>query len=88
MVNAKDSRGRTALCVAARGGLFPVATMLIAAKANVNLDDNQGRMPIHFAAANGFHEIVEALIESGAWIECEDFEYACCCSRFLVANSF
>lgn len=76
MVNAKDSRGRTALNVAARGGLFAVVTMLMAAKANVNLDDNHGRTALHFAAANGFHDIVEALIESGAWIECEDYEYA------------
>lgn len=72
-MNAEDERGRTALSVCSRGGLFDAVTLLLAHHANANLATfGQERTPLHYAAANGHVDIVNALLEADAKVNARD----------------
>ena len=60
-VNVKDSRGRTALHVAARIGCTESATYLLEHEANVDIPDHNGRTALHIAALCGQVPMVETL---------------------------
>jgi len=65
-VNAKDTRGCTALSWAAFGGFDIALSLLLKAKANPNTKDNEGRTALHYAARKGFESCVAVLLEKGA----------------------
>ena len=53
-VNQKDTKGQTALVVAARAGNDQVVKALIQAGADVNLHDDMGNSPLHSVLKNCF----------------------------------
>ena len=65
-VNARDSRGRTALMHAVdKGYLLPVS-QLLEAQADVNVRAPDGATALFMAAAHGHTEIIELLMKAGA----------------------
>jgi ankyrin repeat protein len=64
--------GRTALHLAAEGGLFGVAGKLIAAGANVSAEDTFGNQALHLASLKGHDKLASLLLEKGARLEAKD----------------
>lgn len=73
-VNARDSRGLTALHYAAnqsyvvgnREAYLELVGVLLKAGANINAKDNKGSTPLHYAAVNDANRMVEVLLKAGA----------------------
>jgi ankyrin repeat protein/predicted Ser/Thr protein kinase len=70
-VDQADSAADTPLMVAAEGGAYlpnnvPVMTMLIGAKAKIDLQDGRGRSALYRAAAEGKEDAVRLLLEKKA----------------------
>jgi ankyrin repeat protein/predicted Ser/Thr protein kinase len=70
-VDQADAAADTPLMVAAEGGAYlpnnvPVMTMLIAAKAKIDLQDGRGRSALYRAAAEGKEDAVRLLLEKKA----------------------
>jgi uncharacterized protein len=70
-VNQADAQGNTPLMAAADSGPFlpnsvPVLTMLIGAKAKIDLQDGLGRTALYRASAEGKEEAVRFLLDHGA----------------------
>jgi hypothetical protein len=64
--NEKDTRGYSALLVAARLGHWGIAEQLLSYGASANPRDGDGRSPLHYAAFAGNGEAVRRLLEAGA----------------------
>jgi ankyrin repeat protein len=73
-VNARNSRGRTPLHIAAEKSDVGIARLLIEYGADVNARDEEGRTPLHIAAENGYINVVRLLVEKGADINARDNE--------------
>ncbi|MCX8525525.1 ankyrin repeat domain-containing protein [Chryseobacterium formosus] len=65
-VNAKDSRGRSLLLLAAVGKKIKIAKLLVEFGADVNLQDQQLDSPFLYAGANGQTELVKLFLKNGA----------------------
>jgi ankyrin repeat protein len=65
-VNARDGRGRTALCCAARHGNDHVVQWLIAHGARDDLEDQTHFTPAHHAVVGGFPSTLRLLLASKA----------------------
>ncbi|HSS39791.1 MAG TPA: ankyrin repeat domain-containing protein [Polyangia bacterium] len=67
-VNARDTRGATALHVAAEEVLPEAATLLIGRGADVDLQDEEGNTPLGRAvfSARGRYDVVRLLLKTGA----------------------
>mmetsp|Transcript_34566 Transcript_34566/g.78990 ORF Transcript_34566/g.78990 Transcript_34566/m.78990 type:complete len:920 (+) Transcript_34566:30-2789(+) len=65
-INIQNSRGRSALHVAARKGRAELVPLLIGGRADVDLQDVDGWTPLHHAAFNGMDEVVQELISGSA----------------------
>lgn len=79
-INAKNSKGRTALhCVAnivwfdsrwqvddKRFNQAKIAKLLIDAGADINIQDDEGITPLHLACRSNSYELVQLLIDNGA----------------------
>lgn len=61
-MNLTNQYGRSALHMTAIYGLKSTATILIEAKADINVQDEKGRAPLHDAALNGHTDMVELLL--------------------------
>ena len=61
-VNAQDSKGRTALIVAAVGGKTDIAALLLDAGARTDISDRSGNGPLGWAASQGESEIIRLLL--------------------------
>ena len=57
----KDGSGRTALCVAAAGGDFPIVKLLLEGGAMVDECSLDGNSPLLHATFNGHEAVVEFL---------------------------
>ncbi len=64
--NEKDTRGYSALLVAARLGHWGIAEQLLSYGASANPRDGDGRSPLHYAAFAGNEEAVRRLLAVGA----------------------
>ncbi len=73
-VNLKEEGGLTALHLAAQGGHYDVADLLIAFNAEVNVADSEGMTPLHAAAKAGDDAIVALLLLKGADPKASDKE--------------
>lgn len=62
----KDSRGYTALLLAARRGLWEIADLLLEAGADPYPADDRGRTALHYAVAAGSSSTVKLLLQGGA----------------------
>ena len=65
-VNARDSRGRTALMHAVDKGYLLLVPLLLETQADVNVRAPDGATALFMAAAHGHTEIVELLMKAGA----------------------
>lgn len=66
-IDAKDTRGMTALHVAAKEGRKSIVTELLKHSASVFVVDNQGMTPLHYAAMmSNADEVIDALLAAGA----------------------
>ena len=65
-VNARDSRGRTALMHAVDKGYLLLVSALLEAQADVNVRAPDGATVLFMAAAHGHTEIIEVLMKAGA----------------------
>ena len=65
-VDARDTRGRTALLVATVAGQTEAVRSLLAAGADVDLQDNQLDNPFLYAGAEGLLDILRLVDEAGA----------------------
>ncbi|MDE0609528.1 MAG: SUMF1/EgtB/PvdO family nonheme iron enzyme [Anaerolineaceae bacterium] len=65
-VNARDSRGRTALMHSVDKGYPLLVSILLEAQADVNIRAPDGATALFMAAAHGHTEIIELLMEAGA----------------------
>ena len=65
-VNARDSRGRTALMHAVDKGYLLLVSALLEAQADVNVRAPDGATALFMAAAHGHTEIIELLMKAGA----------------------
>ena len=66
LIDARDSRGRTALLIATQNNDVEAAGRLIAAGANVNAQDDLLDTPFLYAAAEGRLEILRMTLAAGA----------------------
>ena len=66
LIDARDSRGRTALLIATQNNDVEAARRLIAAGANVNAQDDLLDTPFLYAAAEGRLEILRMTLAAGA----------------------
>ncbi|HXG64830.1 MAG TPA: ankyrin repeat domain-containing protein [Blastocatellia bacterium] len=72
--NRIDSKGRTALVVAARAGQTEIVRLLLAAGAQVNrLGGGDNQAALSAAAQGGHTEVVQALLEAGADVNSQQF---------------
>ena len=62
-INQRDSRGRTALHVAAANGRLPAVKQMIEQGADIALVDDYGFTALHWAAQNGHQEVARHLVE-------------------------
>ena len=62
-INQGDSRGRTALHVAAANGRLPAVKQMIEQGADIALVDDYGFTALHWAAQNGHQEVARHLVE-------------------------
>jgi ankyrin repeat protein len=65
-IQAKDSRGRTALLAATYGNHVPVALFLMAAGSDVNAKDDMQNSAFLLAGAEGYTDILKLTLRSGA----------------------
>jgi ankyrin repeat protein len=65
-VDARDSRGRTALLIATYRNDIPLTRLLIAARADVNAKDAMEDSPYLYAGAEGRAEILKMTLAAGA----------------------
>ena len=65
-IQAKDSRGRTALLAATYGNHVPVALLLMAAGSDVNAKDDMQNSAFLLAGAEGRTDILKLTLRSGA----------------------
>lgn len=65
-VNTKDRRGRSLLLIATIEKQVEMARLLVAYKADVNLQDDQLDSPFLYAGASGQTELVKLYLENGA----------------------
>lgn len=80
-VDARNSKGQTALMLASAGGSALAAQMLVEQGADVNASSGNGTA-LHYAAANGNYKCLRTLIDMGADIEAEDHKG---CTPLLTA---
>ncbi|KAJ3117999.1 hypothetical protein HDU96_004453 [Phlyctochytrium bullatum] len=66
--------GMTPLHVAAGGGSFKVVELLLAKKANKDIQDDEGKTPLHVAAGGGYFDVVELLLAKKANKDIRDDE--------------
>ncbi|XP_031788662.1 serine/threonine-protein phosphatase 6 regulatory ankyrin repeat subunit B-like [Nasonia vitripennis] len=71
-LQARDSKGETALHIAVSKGLVPIVEMMLEKGADVQARDLGGQTPLHFAALRGQVQIVEMLLEKGAGVNVPD----------------
>ena len=71
-VDAKDTRHRTPLSLAANKGQLDVVKILLNHGANVNVQDSWNHSPLHESASNGHLEVLKELIKNGANLELKD----------------
>ena len=67
-----DSSGETALHAAVRQEQLEIIDVLLAAKANVNVQNVHGRTPLHEAVSMGQELIVHKLLAADALIDIAD----------------
>ena len=65
-VNVQESRGSTALMLAATNGNGPVIAALLEKGADLKVASNDGSTALHRAAAAGWAEVVDQLLAAGA----------------------
>jgi len=65
-ISAKDYRKRTALHLAAEGGIAEMIKMLISKGANVACADELGRTPLHYAAQLKYAAATKQLMDGDA----------------------
>jgi ankyrin repeat protein len=65
-LNARDSRGRTALMAATHTNQIEAVRSLLQAGADVDIQDNQLDNPFLYAGAEGLFEILKLTIAAGA----------------------
>ncbi len=66
LLNNTDVDGNTALIVACATEQAPVAALLLAKGADVNLANNAGETPLMHAVSHGYEDLVKGLIDKGA----------------------
>ena len=59
----------TPLNLVSLSGDTEIASLLLGARADVNLSDNKGQTPVYKAACKGHTEMVEMLLKAGARVE-------------------
>jgi ankyrin repeat protein len=72
LVDQNDSRGQTALSLAAENGHVEVVTMLLKVQANIEVQDKYGQAPLIYATENGHVDVVNVLLKAQANIEVQD----------------
>lgn len=65
-IDTQNTRGRSALHIAARKGRVELIPLLLSHKADVDLLDADGWAPLHHATFNGLDECVVELVNKGA----------------------
>jgi len=65
-IDARDSRGRTAILAATHGNHPETVQALIEEGANIHIQDHQQDNPFLYAGAEGLLDIVKLLIDAGA----------------------
>ncbi|GBQ15496.1 ankyrin repeat domain-containing protein [Swaminathania salitolerans] len=68
-VDAQDSRGYTALIVAAYNGVFPATRLLLERGANPDLQDAKGATALSGVAFKGHLAVAELLVDRGAALD-------------------
>lgn len=63
IMNARDSKGRTKLMLAAMSGNLPLVNYMLEKGSDTNAKDKLGRLPIHFAAMSGSIDVLKKLYE-------------------------
>ncbi|KAL7954774.1 ankyrin repeat-containing domain protein [Trichoderma compactum] len=86
-VKAQDSRGETALHLAAQQGHLDVLRLLLQAAADVDTANGRGETPLIRAARNGHTALVECLLQSGADALAEDNEKWTAFHWAIIGNS-
>ncbi|KAH0522614.1 hypothetical protein TsFJ059_006437 [Trichoderma semiorbis] len=86
-VKARDSRGETALHLAAQQGHLDVLRLLLQAAADVDAANGRGETPLIRAARNGHTALVESLLLSGADALAKDNEKWTAFHWAIIGNS-
>ena len=71
-VNARDSKGETALNFATKRGHKKVISLLLDKGTSVEAKNKYGQTPLHWAAFCGHKKIASLLLENGASVEAKD----------------
>jgi hypothetical protein len=69
-----DSRGYSAILLAARLGHWSILSLLLESGAGVSSRDDRGRTALHYAVESGNPQLVSALLNRGADPDLKDFE--------------
>ncbi len=76
-VNARGTRGRTALHEAARWGGEHITRLLLARGADIRARDDRQQTALHLAASSSATEVVMLLLSAGADVQARDCDGAC-----------
>jgi hypothetical protein len=85
--DARDERGRPAVCMATLYGHTEMVRLLLARGADVSARADEGATALHWAAELAETEILNALLEAGADVNAKD-AYACTPLHFAAANGY
>eukprot|EP00439_Symbiodinium_sp_Y106_P078905 s1645_g17.t1 len=69
LVTARDERGLQPVHEAARGGLLPILSELLSARAEANAKDDEGHSVLYWATYGGHRPVLEGLLQARAEIE-------------------
>lgn len=85
-INAVDSYGRTPLHLAAVNGNLRIIRLLLAAKANMDVQDSDGKTALVKAAECGHNQVIPLFVEFGANVDLADREKGNTALHHCLAN--